>query len=114
MTEPATDKQVYFLKSRGIDPTNMDKMTAIKLIEGLKANSQSTIVQVPPVEQVVSQGYTKPYAAKKPYSPSSYYVSYSKDLFVALIALDKYKNVDPEIVMDMATLCIKKAIEELK
>jgi len=108
----ATDKQIYFLKSRGIDASNMTKETASELISQMKENSQSTVVKQPQVEEFIP--VVKPgQSYKKPFDNTSYYVAYAKDLCVALID-SGYKYDSPENIMDVAIEMIKRAKAELQ
>ena len=114
----ATDKQKFFLKSRGIDATNLSKEVASELISNLKEAPGAKVVQSPNIEQfvpTVKPGYTAP---KKSFDNSSYYVSYAKDLCVAMLNVYQIKpSEEREIypkLMDISIAMIKKAREELQ
>ena len=105
----ATDKQKFFLKSRGIDATNLTKEVASELISNLKEAPGSKVVPSPQIEQfipTVKPGYTP----KKQFDNSSYYVSYAKDLAVALLT----QGEKAEDAMSLAIQMVKQAKEELQ
>lgn len=124
--EKATDKQIYFLKNAGIDASHWSKQAASEVIQNLKNrpfNSQATVVKQPQTELIEHRGFKKP-VFKKPMDNSSYYVSYAKDLAVALIGMGNDFSVGPManmtnedkamIYMDKAIAMIQKAREAFK
>ena len=116
--ETATDKQIYFLKSQGIDvPDSISKQVASELISNIKAMPGSKVVKQPQTEFIEKQGFKKPVYNKKPsFDNTSYYVAYAKDLAVAMINAMKPGEIDTlsvEIFMDKAIAMIKQAKAEL-
>jgi len=105
----ATDKQIYFLKSKGIDATSLSKEAASQIISDLKEK------QAIPVEKPGQTTVYQPYQSKV-YDKTSYYVAYAKDLAVAMINSAPHQyviDVGLDAIMDFAIDCIKKARSEL-
>ena len=99
----ATDKQIYFLKSKGIDASQLSKEAASEIIKGFKEGPQAT-QQFPVVKP--GQSYQQPNV----YDKTSYYVAYAKDLCVAMIA----QKAEADTAMDLAIEMIKRAKAELQ
>src|SRR3990167_299964 len=99
----ATDKQKMFLWKNGINPEGMDKQTASKKIEEL-INKQTSD------KSLETTGKPLEAYRLKPRTPAgSYYVSYSKDILIALLALEQNKTVSVEILMESAIKAILQA-----
>ena len=118
--DKATDKQIYFLKQHNIIADNLSKQAASEIISNLKNSPSGKIVKSPEIEEeipVVRPGEFKKPNFKKTITPSSYYVSYAKDICVALIESNAYPDKkfseDPTALMDIAINMIKKAIVDL-
>lgn len=116
--DKATDKQIYFLKNKGIDAANMSKQAASEIISGMKggdAQQPSTTQNTYETESQPTVGQFKatPLQPKKTYDNTSYYVSYAKDLFISMIGLEHYKNVSPEVIMKNCIDCINQAKQGL-
>lgn len=98
----ATDKQISFLQKMGIDATTWTFEQASAKISELIANQEK------PKERPKFES-DKPMA--KSFDTSSYYVAYCKDIVVACLSLEVYKNVSIDVLMGNAILAIKKARE---
>ncbi len=109
----ATDKQIYFLQSKGVDASNMDFETASKIISGFKVPTGTPkIAESPSFKAAIA--YEKP-----KFETSSYYVAYAKDIAVALINKVELKsdaNIDKmtEFFMQTAIKAIQDAKEAFK
>ena len=112
-----TEKMVQFLKGKGVaNAESMSFEEASKLIGMLKG---SVSKDTKPMDTAFSAYQKEPKTSSKPtYNPSSQYVSYSKDIFLALLqafktekALAVMKN---EVVMEEAINLVKQAIKEFE
>jgi len=97
----ATDKQIYFLKSKGIDASQLSKEAATEIIKGFKEGVPQATQQFP----VEKPGYQAP----KVYDKTSYYVAYAKDIVVAMIG----QGATADESMDLAIEMVKRARSEL-
>jgi len=104
----ATDKQISYAKVLGVDVSQMSKEQASTVIDGLKtakglgyAHKSSEMPKETPAKQ-------------KYFDTSSYYVSYAKDLVIAMLDNEKFKGIAPDLLMENAINCIKQAKEAFK
>lgn len=100
----ATDKQVFYLKSKNIDASNMDYETASKLIGQFKNQANP---QAPIPAQVFAP------AQQKSFDNSSYYVAYTKDIVIALLSkvdIKEVTNVD-KLIETFTGFAIKSVLD---
>lgn len=107
--EQATEKQIYFLKTQGIEVPNLSKQAASEMIQNIKGSVPQNSVQNVPIP-VVKPGFTQP--VKKTFDNKSYYVSYAKDLVVAMLA-SGITEFDLSQMMQKSIDVIKLAREQL-
>jgi len=66
-----------------------------------------------PVKKAERESQPKSYQSK-PFNASTMYVSYAKDICVAMLNNERFKGVAPDITMEEAINCIKQAREAFK
>lgn len=108
--DKATDKQIYFLKTQGIDASMVSKQAASEIIKNIKEAPEQVPVVKPGYE---TPNYPKPITAKKPFDTKSYYVSYAKDIFCVTMEKGREGNLSFEELMQKCIALIKMAREQL-
>ena len=116
-----TEKMVGYLKSKGVDASQMTFEAASALIGQLKGQgAQGKETETAGWKVDKSRVYdNKP---KSAYNPASQYVSYSKDIFLELrkmlheefIKNPKLEVVSDDVVMKRAMQLVKIAIKEFE
>ena len=107
--EQATDKQIGFASKLGIaNPEQFSKQALREMID--KAMQAGKTTQAPKVT-TWQEHKTEP----KKYDNSSYYVSYAKDLFVAVVGLPQPAPINSWLdIMQVCVDCIKLAKSQLQ
>ena len=101
--ENATEKQIAFLKKKGFEiPEGMSKSMAHEMIENFINKPKTTILEMP-----------EKTSFKKPDGQSSFYVSYAKDIFIAMVPRFENGDLDADALMQDCIKCIKMAKEQL-
>ncbi len=104
--EPATEKQVKFMRNLNIEvPNGITKMEARLAIDRVLKKGEEDDMQKP---EVVKPGES-PHSIGE-YQPISMYVSYAKDIFCALYDFKK-EIVSVDETMKLAIALVKQAKE---
>lgn len=112
--DKATDKQIYFLKTQGIDANMLSKQAASEMIKNIKESpSQENVPVVKPGQPTQGQWSQPVVVNKKSYDTKSYYVSYAKDICVALLQPTSGFEASAEECMQKAINVVKMAREQL-
>ena len=106
----ATEKQRNILLKNGYSDVDIDQMSYEMISQAIGE------ILAKPKEAKAEYIKPKDFGKKetKTYDTSSYYVAYAKDLCVAMIALDKYKEMSIGQIMANAIAVIKQAQNEFK
>ena len=99
--EKATDKQINYAKTLGIeDPESFSKQALSELIDK-KIGTKGKLLIEPQIESVIKNGF------KPKFDTSSYYVAYAKDLCVAMLQANPTEDI--ATLMNQAIQCILAA-----
>lgn len=125
MTGKPTEKMVWRLKKLGFTQEDIDAMSyesASNIIgkalgTDKPANSQAKIVTTPQTEFVEQKGFKK--WEKPVYNPASQFISYSKDIFLALremvhvemVKAPKMEIISDEVIMNRACAIVDIAVK---
>ena len=107
--EPATDKQKFFLKTKGIDASKLTKEAASAVIKSLKEDSETL-----KADDSVKPGEFRPFMKSKQ-DQSSFYVAYARDIYLGIVEKqEKFTLEQSGKLMEHAIYLVKKARDELK
>ena len=113
-----TDKQRAFLEKHGVKVSyGMSKQEASRMIDELINPLDKAANKAPYSKEIPAKQTDREFKPK--FDTSSYYVSYAKDLCIAMIehqaVVDDPKHaVDVGTLMAQAIMCIKQAQEEFR
>ena len=108
--EPATEKQVKFMRNLNIEvPNGITKMEARLAIDRVLKKGEEDDMQKPEVVKVNVGEIPKPIAIMKANGNGSMYASYAKDVFCALRG--ENNNASEEHTMNQAIDLVKQAKE---
>ena len=108
--EQATDKQQLFLMKNGINAANMSKSDAHAKIQELIGVKNEAVNTKPHFNSFKPKQETY----EKPKSSSSFYISYSKDICIELLKMEKNQKVSIDILMEASIMAVKQAIEAFR
>ena len=99
----ATDKQIRFAQSLGIENPEQFSKQALRELIDKKIGGKVQATKADAIQERPTY---------KKFDKSSYYVSYAKDLFVAMVPM--VKDLEAVALMKICVDCIKLAKSELQ